>query len=327
MQFDDFIHALPKAELHLHFEGAVPWDMVQKHAPKATPNVPPWWKHDFKFDDFRDFGQVMRACFAYVLTDLNRYHDMARVIFAGLAAQNVRYVETSFSLEFASSITTQLSDIVTAIKTAAPKDMVVKVFCGINRGENHPLTDPMIESIFQADNLDGIDLHGDERLRKPQPFADIFAKAQAQGLMTKAHAGELIGPQSIWDALDHLHVKRIEHGATAIFDEDLMERLALQEVTLDLCPTSNLKLQVVDKITDHPIRYFHEHGIKVTVNSDDPTIFGCTLSQELTLLVKKLGFSPADLAQLQMNAFEVADMADSQRQAIRDELKTLTAAL
>lgn len=325
MDFDKYIQYLPKAELHLHFEGAVPWDMVQKYAPKPTPNVPPWWQHDFRFADFSEFGDVMRACFSYVLTDVNRYHDMARIIFAGLAAQNVRYVETSFALEFGSSITAKIDDIAVAIKSAAPDDMIVKVFCGINRGTPRPssITDPKIKSLFQSPNLDGIDLHGDERKKGPQPFTDIFAKAQAMGLLTKAHAGELVGPQSIVNTLDSLGVRRIEHGATAISDKQLLNRLRDEEITLDLCPTSNLKLCVVDEIANHPIRHFHEQGIRVTVNSDDPTIFGCTLTNELKLLHEKLHFSLADLAQLQINAFQVASLPASVRQAIITEINQL----
>lgn len=318
-----FIHSLPKAELHLHLEGALPWDLIQAHTLEPLPAKPIWWNNDFLFDDFDQFTQTMGFCYRHILTSVERYHLVARHVFQNLAAQNARYVEISFSPEHTTTHRLPLTEVIAAIKEAAPASLIVRVFCGLGRTQPHRLTDTLIKEIFKTPNLDGLDLHGHEALQKPAPFAPIFIQAKQNGLLTKAHAGEHAGPQSIRDALDHLQVTRIEHGATAIWDEALMDRLAIEEITLDMCPSSNLKLRVVENIATHPIREFHQRGIRVTVNTDDPTLFGCTLSGELNLLAEKLHFSPCDLAQLQVNAFQVAKIPATTREAILAEIEQL----
>ena len=324
METKTFIQALPKAELHLHLEGAVPWNLVRENL-IAHPDIPPWWADNYKFGDFSDFGLALSTCFQAILTDIEAYHHVAEIIFQQLAKQNVRYVELSFGLEYPVMQGFPLNEIVSAIKEAAPETIAVRVFCGINRRTAYTLSDPFIETLFKTNNLDGLDLHGDERLNDPAPYARIFAQARDQGWLTKAHAGELLGPHSIGATLDHLHVKRIEHGTTAILSETLMERLATEEITLDLCPTSNFKLRVVDDLTQHPIREFYRRGINVTVSTDDPTLFGSTLTGELQLLAEQLNFSHSDLAQLQINAFNAADITPAERAPVLAEIESLVA--
>ena len=120
-----------------------------------------------------------------------------------------------------------------------------------------------------------------------------------------------------------MQVTRIEHGTTAIEDEALMAHLAKEEITLDMCPSSNVKLQVVHDIAAHPIHQFHRRGIRVTVNTDDPAVFGSSLTNELYLLIERFAFSPADLAQLQVNAFQVAKLSPSKRDEILAEIEQL----
>src|SRR5687768_4817436 len=239
MQMTEFIQVLPKAELHLHLEGAVPWEMTRALASEPFPETPPWWVGEFLFDDFDHFSEAIRLCFRHVLTSAENYREAARFIFKKLAAQNVRYVELSFSPRFVLAQGLSLTDIVAAIKQAAPPELTVCLFLGLNRSATYQLTDAVIEAVFATPGVDGLDLHGKETDQGPAPFADIFTQARQNGLVIKAHAGELAGPQSIIDALDHLQVTRIQHGATAIQDEALMDRLAAERITLDLCPTSN----------------------------------------------------------------------------------------
>jgi adenosine deaminase len=121
--------------------------------------------------------------------------------------------------------------------------------------------------------------------------------------------------------IDTLQLNRIEHGVRAIEDEALMARLAAETITLDMCPTSNIKLRVVEDIEAYPIRQFYERSIRVTVSTDNPTILGCSLSDELQLLVEQWGFAFRDLIQLQRNAFEVALIHPAKRAEILAELE------
>jgi adenosine deaminase len=183
----------------------------------------------------------------------------------------------------------------------------------------------LIETLLNLSKLDGLDLHGDEKAQGPAPFIQLFDQARQHGLATKAHAGELAGPQSMQNIIDTLQLTRIEHGVTAIENERLMSRLITENITLDMCPTSNLKLRVVENMAAYPIKQFHQRGIRVTVNTDNPTILGCSLADELQLLVECFGFSYYDLAQLQANAFQVALMPAAKRAGILAELDNILA--
>ncbi|HEY85271.1 MAG TPA: hypothetical protein G4N96_09200, partial [Chloroflexi bacterium] len=216
MNIAEFIQVLPKAELHLHLEGAAPWAMVRARSDDTLPDAPIWWDDDFKFDDFLQFTEAIALCYRHILTSSKAYQQVARAVFQRLAAQNVRYVEISFAIGWAVIQDLCVNDVAAAIKRAAPSGLTVCVIGGISRERPDWLTDDLKEAVLSAPDLDGIDLHGDETLGGPAPFVDIFARARQAGLLTKAHAGELAGPQSIKDTLELLGVNRIEHGTTAM---------------------------------------------------------------------------------------------------------------
>lgn len=321
MNTKELIQALPKAELHLHLEGAVPWETVRKNCPDALPESPEWWADDFRYDDFaQGFSHAMTLNIRYGLQTIDDYHFAAKAIFAKLIAQNVRYVEISFAPILIIRKGYACHEIIDAIKSATPDGLCVRVYGAFNRARPKAINDLVCNIFCNTPNLDGVDLHGDERVAGAEGFAPHFAQINAMGLPIRAHAGELRGADSVIDVLDHLGVRRIEHGTNAIHDDALIQRLIDDDVTLDMCPTSNLKLNVIDTIEAHPIRQFYERGVKVTVNTDDPTAFGCSLNSELALLVDKLGFSLSDLADLQRNAFNVANISDHQRDALMHEL-------
>ena len=323
MQIGEFIDALPKAELHLHLEGAIPWEMVRADA--AVPPFLPSWAPGYRFESFSEFARVLRGCYEPVLTDPSRYHTAAAGIFRDLVAQRVRYVELSYSLGHALSRGLPQDQIVDAIKQAAPPDLTVRVFCGFSRSRPALAREEIFAAVVDLPGLDGVDLHGDENAQGPEAFAPLFAEADRRGLMVKAHAGELAGPLSMWNTIDTLRLHRIEHGVTAAADEQLLARLLDEVVTLDMCPTSNVKLGVISDAGAHPIGRLHRRGIRVTVSTDNPTVLGCRLTDELHLLVGALGFSTRDLVQVQRNAFQAARLPEVARTAILAELDALLA--
>lgn len=324
MQQDSFLQTLPKAELHLHIEGAVPWEMVQSVV-KSLPSPALWWAKDYRFETFGYFATIIRQCYESTLTSIENYHLAAQGIFKNLVAQNVHYVELSFSLGHALFTKLPLNEIIGTIKQAAPANLVVRVFCGISRSRPELLQSNLIESLLDLSELDGLDLHGDERAQGPAPFAQLFAQARQRGLALKAHGGELAGPQSMQAIIDALQLTRIEHGVTAIEDEKLMSRLIAENITLDMCPTSNIKLRVIEDMAAYPIKQFLQRGIRVTVSTDNPTILGCSLTDELQLLVDHFSFSYHDLTQLQVNAFQAALIPAARRAEILIELDNLLA--
>jgi adenosine deaminase len=320
----DFVRALPKAELHLHFEGAVPWAMVRAHAATALPERPAWWAEGFRFEDFAHFRREARTCLA-CLTDLPAYGTAAAAIFRSLRAQDVRYVEISLDVVRLATEPVRVDDVVAVVKAAAPEGLTVRVVAAFSYHKPDRTPRDVIDAVLGCDLVDGIDLHGDETRESTGRFAEVFAAARGKGLLTKAHAGELAGPASVARALDLLGVRRIEHGVRAIEDAALVDRLAAERITLDVCPWSNVKLGVVGDLAAHPVRRLHERGVPVTIGTDDPTLFGRSLGEELVSLVEDLGLSLADVARLQANAFAVAAMPAPVRAAALRELDALVA--
>jgi len=323
MRTAEFIGALPKAELHLHLEGAVPWALARAQAP-TLPERPPWYADGFQFDDFLQFRGAVRDCMSY-LTDAGAYGAAAGAIFQGLLTQNVRYAEISFDVARALEQKLEVRDVVAAIKAAEPPGLITRVFAALSQHKPERTPPAVVEAVLSAPGLDGLSLHGDETAQQMPVFVEAFAEARRRGLQTKAHAGELMGPASVAAALDLLGVTRIEHGVRAAEDDALVDRLAAEGVTLDVCPWSNVRLRVVKSLAAHPLRRLHERGVRLTINTDDPTVFGRTLSEELTSLVEDLGFAHADLARFQANAFAVAALPAATRAALLAELTALTA--
>jgi adenosine deaminase len=309
----DVIRALPKAELHLHFEGAVPWPL---------PGRPAWWAEDFRFGDFTQFREAAQACLAS-LTSLPAYGTAAAAIFGDLKAQNVRYVEISLDVVRLAAQPLPLDDVVRVLKTAAPAGLVVRVIAGFSYHKSERTPGDVIDAVVGSSVVDGVDLHGDETRESTACFTDVFRAAGEKGLITKAHAGELVGPRSIVRALDLLGVRRIEHGVRAIEDAALVERLAAEAITLDMCPWSNVKLGIVPDLATHPVARLHARGVPVTISTDDPTVFNRSLTAELTALVDEVGLSVADVARMQANAFRVAAMPEEARDAALREIAAL----
>ena len=152
----------------------------------------------------------------------------------------------------------------------------------------------------------GFGMGGDERVFEPADFATAYEIAAGAGLELTAHAGEFAGAESVRDCLDHLHVTRIGHGVRAIEDDELVARLAEEEIVLEVCPGSNISLGVYPNFAAHPLRRLHDAGVKVTVSSDDPPYFDTTLTREYEIAARHFGFDEEGLVGLTRTAIEAA---------------------
>ena len=217
----EFVQALPKAELHLHLEGAVPWAMVRAHAGDG-PARPPWWADGYRFADFMEFRGAVQTCMR-CLVDAPAYGAVAGAIFRDLVAQNVRYVEISFDIVRVLDKALAVADVVAAMKAAAPPGLSARIFAAFSQHKPERTPPQVVRTVLDAPMLDGISLHGDETVQSVDVFVDAFAEARRRGLATKAHAGELLGPASVVRVLDLLGVRRIEHGVRAMEDPALCD--------------------------------------------------------------------------------------------------------
>ncbi|WPJ98047.1 adenosine deaminase [Coraliomargarita algicola] len=302
----DFIHRLPKTETHLHIEGALPYQLLQQLDPDKFQHSQPCWKPDFKWKCFEDFESHLIEHAMHWFTTPERYHEAAKVIFAGHLAQNVRYVETSFHAGMIEFLGIPGPEIVNAIRSAAPAGLEVRVFMGMARNCYNPTLAPVLEDCVTWEGLSGLDLHGVEYLPLELWTAKLWEKARSHGLETKAHAGEFGPAAHVREAIEVLGSKRIQHGIRAIEDDAVVQLAIDAGATFDVCPISNVKLDVVDSLEQHPIRQFFERGLRCTISTDDPFSFGNTVEDEYAALSAGLAFSNDELKQLAKNGFEVA---------------------
>ena len=298
-----FIKALPKTETHLHVEGCLPWELLHGLHPDEFPEHPHFWGEDFRYQSFEEFESILISHAIRWFTTPERYHEAAKVIFEKLLGQGVRYVETSFHAGIIELLDISGEEVLEAIRSAAPAGLEVRAFLG-----------PILEqAVVSWKNLAGIDLHGLETLPMEDWTPKLWRKAAENGRRLKAHAGEFGPASNVKEAIEKLNVRRIQHGVRASEDNEVLSLLKEVDATLDLCPISNLKLQVVPRLSEHPVRRFFDEGIRCTLNTDDTFSFGNCLTDEYEALAEHLAFTRAELAQIAGNGFELADLDQSVR--------------
>ncbi|HCK10330.1 MAG TPA: hypothetical protein DHW45_10680 [Candidatus Latescibacteria bacterium] len=316
VDIDSFVTALPKCEVHLHFEGAVPMRLVQEWCTEELPEAPPWRRRDYRYGSFAtEFSEVMRVTWRGTCDTLERLDVASTEIYRDLAAQNVLYLEMSIGI---GAYPYPPAETLAAFKNGIPDGLTVRIIGGLSRDRDFKLIHDAGTAYAACGALNGLDLHGLESEGDPRMFLDLYEMGRERGLILKAHAGEMSGPDSIVSILDSLNVKRIEHGVRGIESDALVQRYIDEDITLDLCPWSNVKLGVYPDLKCHPVRDLHRRGVRVTVNTDDPTPFGQTLTEEYSWLLTECGLSVEEVGAIAKNGFVIADLDERAKgQAIR----------
>ena len=320
----DFIQALPKTETHLHLEGALPYELLVAWDPRRWPPDPDFRARSYRYATFPDFERILLEHALPWFTSAERYHEAAKVIFAKHVAQNVRYVETSFHLPVTRFIKVPGPEIIAAILSAAPAGLEVRVFAGMLRTDIEGELRSTIDRLHTWGDLAGIDLHGDEAMPTPPGAAAVWARARAAGKVTKCHAGEFGGAARVREAIEVLGVRRVQHGVRAIEDPAVLTLASDAGATFDVCPISNVGLQVVPALREHPLRRLMQAGIRCTVSTDDPLCFANSITEEYATLARELAFTPAELGQIARNGWEVADVPAATRTAMLQVIDRLT---
>jgi len=320
---ESFIQSLPKTETHLHLEGALPYDLLHDWRPEQYPAHPPFRERSYRYPTFPDFENILLDNALPWFTNAERYHEACKVIFARHVEQNVRYVETSFHLPVTGFINVPGPEIIDAIRSAAPEGLVVRVFAGMLRSDLNDELRPTIDALHTWEHLAGVDLHGYELMKTEPGTAEVWRDLREAGKVTKCHAGEFDGAARVREAIEELGVTRIQHGVRAIEDPEVVALAAERGVTFDICPISNVGLQVVPSMAEHPIRKLMEAGINCTVSTDDPLCFANTMNYEYATLAAELNFTRAELAQVARNGWAVADVSEDKRDVYLAEIAKL----
>jgi adenosine deaminase len=324
-----FVRALPKTETHLHLEGAIPYELLRAWRPEQYPEDPLCRRPGYRYPDFLAFEEILLSWavpWFSGASGLDRYHETAKAVFAKHLAQNVRYVETSFHLPATQFVGASGPEVVAAIRAAAPPGLEVRVFAGMKRDDyGGPLTS-VIDELHRWEGLAGVDIHGYEAVPNQPWIAEVWRECRAAGKVTKCHAGEFGGPARVREAIEELGVLRVQHGVRAIEDPRVVALAADRGATFDVCPLSNVRLQVAPSIREHPLRALRAAGIRCTVSTDDPLCFANTVEDEYLALAREGGFTRRELADLARAGWEVAGVDAATRARRLAEIERVTAA-
>jgi adenosine deaminase len=321
-----FVQALPKTETHLHVEGALPYELLTARDPAQWPPEPDFRARSYRYATFPDFERILLAHALPWFTSAEAYYEAGKVIFAKHVAQNVRYVETSFHLPVTQFIQVTGPEIIAALRAAVPAGLEVRIFTGMLRSDFAGALRPTIDQLHTWDDLAGVDLHGHETMPTHPDTAAVWAKLRAAGKITKCHAGEFDDSARVREAIEVLGVRRVQHGVRAIEDPAVVQLAADTGTTFDVCPISNVGLQVVPSIAAHPLRRLMRAGVRCTVSTDDPLCFANSITEEYETLARELAFTRSELAQVARNGWEIADVpAGLRAQMLAEIARTLSA--
>ncbi len=301
---------LPKVEIHLHLEGAIPldalWELIQKYRGDAGVRNRTALEERFQYRDFPHFIETW--CWKNgFLREYDDFTFVADKVAEDLARQGIRYLEAFYSPPDFARQGLEVQGITEALRKgldAHAATIETWLIADVVRDLGPAKAARTLEQLSEVKSLGviGIGMGGSEQAYPPEPFADVYERAREYGFHTTAHAGEAAGPESVWGALKALKVDRIGHGTRAVEDPSLVALLAERQVPLEMCPLSNARTGVVDGIAAHPIRRFFEAGVRVSVNTDDPKMFNTSLEGEYAALADQLGFQPSEIKTLMQNA-------------------------
>jgi aminodeoxyfutalosine deaminase len=333
---EQFIRGLPKAELHVHHVGSASARIVSELATRHPGTVPSdleALKKFFEFRDFAHFVEVYLAVVALIRTPEDIHYLTYEIAREMATEQGLRYAEltctpyTSVHRPDDPTVGMAIEAYTEAIETArveAERDfgLVLRWIYDIPGEFGVPSADATLDYALnhRPEGLVGFGLGGPE-LGVPRPqFQPHFEQARAAGLHSVPHAGETTGPETVWDSLTLLQAERIGHGTSSAQDQALLRHLAETGVPLEVCPSSNIATRAVSRLEDHPIRAFRDAGVIVTVNSDDPPMFGTTLNREYAIAADLLGLDEAGLAELARTAVRSSFAPEDVRSRVLGEI-------
>jgi aminodeoxyfutalosine deaminase len=326
---DTFIAGLPKAELHVHHVGSASAKIVSELAarhPGVVPSDPAELARYFTFDDFAHFVTVYLSV-VDLIRDGQDVRTLTYEVAADMAAQNIRYAELTVSPYTSIKRGIRVEAFIEALedaRVAAERDhgIVLRWIFDIpgELGLEGAEGTLRIALDHGPSTLIGFGLGGPE-IGVPRPqFKPYFDQARAAGLHSVPHAGETTGPQTIWDALNLLRAERIGHGTSAAQDESLLAHLAAEGIPVEVSPTSNIATGAVVDLAQHPIIAMVKAGVPVSINSDDPPMFGTTLNREYSIATRLLQLDTLGTVELVKAAVHASFMDASAKSALTGEI-------
>jgi aminodeoxyfutalosine deaminase len=328
-----FIQSLPKTELHVHLEGSIQPETLRELARvkgRLQDETESWIREHsarrFRYGSLRDFLQAFKLI-TLLLEGPADYAQATRRMIADLAAQRIRYAEITLSAGVILWKKQPIQAIFEAIREASREaesqhGLVVRwIFDAIRHfGLEHAREVLDWAANFRDDGVVAFGIGGDEERGPAEMFRDVYQEARERGLHRTAHAGETGGPTSVAQAVELLGAERIGHGVSAASDAEVVALLRDRMVTVEVCPTSNVATGLLPSVEAHPMPMFLEAGLRTTINSDDPALFGSTLEEELIVCARVFRLSDRQIVELLENSIRASFTTEAHKQALISEL-------
>ena len=308
----DLIKRLPKAELHLHLEGSLEPELMAALAKRNGIELPyesvEAIRAAYDFSNLQDFLDLYYVGMNVLQTE-DDFYDLTMAYLERSHADNVRHVEVFFDpqghTERGVAFKTVINGITRALDDGQAHHGITSrlILCFLRHLTEEAAFDTLAEATPYLARIDGVGLDSSELGHPPSKFQRVFDAAAKLGLKRVAHAGEEGPPEYIYEALDLLHIDRLDHGNRALEDDALVARLVREQMTLTVCPQSNLRLCVVDDLKNHPLKRMLDAGLRATVNADDPAYFGGYLNDNYIRTADAVGLTEADIVTLTRNSF------------------------
>jgi len=317
---EKFINNLPKAELHLHIEGSFEPTQMFEIAKRNKIEIPYKTVEEiekaYKFDCLQDFLDIYYQG-ASVLIHEQDFYDLTYSYLNKCATQNVKHTEIMFDPQTHTERGVSFETVITGISKAcedAKENLNVSsylIMSFLRHLSEEDAFKTLEESLPFKEKIKAIGLDSSEMGNPPSKFKKVYEASVKEGYIPVAHAGEEGPPAYIWEALDILKIKRIDHGNNCLEDSNLVNEIIKRDIALTVCPLSNTALQVVNNLKDHPLKKMMDLGLKVTINSDDPAYFGGQVNQNYIEIQKALDLSKEDLVKLAKNSFQYSFLPDN----------------
>ncbi len=326
---EKFIEGLPKAELHIHIEGALEPDLMFELARRNGLSLPyrsvGEVRKAYEFQDLQSFLDLYYQG-VRVLVNEKDFYDLTSAYLKKAHSQNVRYCEMFFDPQAHTGRGIAFDTVINGIHRAmldAKQQFGISsklVMCFLRDLSEESAMATLQQALPHKNWIVAVGLDSSEVGNPPDKFTKVFDKARAEGFLTVAHAGEEGPSEYIWQALDKLKASRIDHGVRCIEDPDLTARLAADGIPLTVCPLSNVKLRVFETMKKHNLKQLLDGGVRVTLNSDDPAYFGGYLTENFLAVQATFQLDRNDIARLVRNAFDAAFLPPDEKQGFVNEL-------
>ena len=325
----EFIKAIPKAELHLHIEGTFEPQLMFDIAKRNHISIPfasvSEIEDAYAFDCLQDFLDIYYQG-AQVLIHEQDFYDLTYSYLKKCAEQNVRHTEIMFDPQTHTERGIAFSTVINGIYKAcrdARQNLGVSsllIMSYLRHLSEKDAFKTLEQSIPFKDRIKAVGLDSSEKGNPPSKFEKVFQASVKEGYVALAHAGEEGDADYVWEALDILNIRRIDHGNNALQDEKLVEEIIKRDLALTVCPLSNRALQVVPDLKNHPLKKMMDLGLKVTVNSDDPAYFGGQVNQNFIEIQQALSLTKQDIYELAKNSFSYSLLNEDDKSVYLEEL-------